>query len=620
MTHTGCTSQLWGSSNTGRLLLNLLLILLVSGFIGCGMSSDRAEATADGDFPVEDGDANADGEADNPGDYDADYLDNVDAADDTAEMESDSDYENPEESRENSLWFRISTGSSSQSQVVEVVNPLPDDLRIPVAKSFTVEGKVTYTKDSSILPISGRIIFEPTKPDNLPPRLRWDTITAQLRQDNGSYQVKLARGGYNVYILPDSDLYRLPPHIEYRGISVVDEPLVKNYHLQSESDYIQISGDLDYTNPNAPDAMNGLTIKATNKELGVESSSYNVPPSGTFYFAFPKLDRDEVVLDVEVTGRFMEETFIPARTFPGAIKLIRIPDENNPDAWSYDQEYYNPAGDQISNLRIDYNDIPTGRCKVTGSFWSSSDPTAVCSSESRSTCTPVTNAIISLTGSLPTGEFKRTISVSADNEGAVSFDMLPGFYSMLIMPGSDQLAATTLTSLDCTAINHDATPEDIFDASIEHTLRERIVVTGVAYSPTQEPLSGAEVYATYLPSNETGTTIMYNTLTGDFGEFMMRMDPGTYNVLMQPPPGMNSAWMVRLNQNLVESGNRDFVLPEGRLVEGTIIFASDGTPVPESSIEISVISTDGSAVQIAKGTADENGQFTLLVDPSFILD
>ena len=151
------------------------------------MGSDSM-ANADGDFPIEDGDANADGEADNPGDYDADYPDNVDAADDTAEMESDSDYENPEESRENSLWFRISTGSSSQSQVVEVVNPLPDDLRIPVAKSFTVEGKVTYTKDSSILPISVALSLSP--PNRIicrrdfagtPSPLSYDRITAAIR-------------------------------------------------------------------------------------------------------------------------------------------------------------------------------------------------------------------------------------------------------------------------------------------------------------------------------------------------------------------------------------------------------------------------------------------------------
>ena len=572
------------------------------------MSSD-----GDGDYPVADGDADSVDMVE--GEEDA-----LDSGDSITENEADGDQDTTDTVSQNSLWFRINTSESNQSQVVEVVNPLPADLRIPVAKSFTVEGKVTTSTSE---PVTGRIIFEPTKPDNLPPRLRWDTISAQLRQDNGSYQVKLARGGYNVYILPDS--YRIPPYIEYRAFSVVDEALTLNYDLKSEADYIQISGVLLHSTPERTVA--GLTIKAVNEELGLESSSYEVSSSGSFNFAFPKLDRDEVYLTVEVTGRFtrvtepgQEKDYVPARTFANAIKLIRIPDENNPGVWGYKQEYYNAAGVQMPNLHLNYDDIPSGLCRVTGTLWSSASPTAACGSNERGTdCSPVTDATLSIRGTLPTGEFKHVISMAAREDGSVSFDVMPGFYSMLIIPAPSQKAATTLTSLDCTAITHGADSGDEFDAALDYTLTERIVVTGIAYSPYNVPLDSAELYATYLSSNETGTTIMYSTLTGGNGEFLLLMDPGNYNVILQPPPEINTAWMVRLNQTLSESGSRNFVLPEGHMVEGDIIFASDGSAAANSSVEISVISPDGTAVQISKGASDEEGHFNLLVDPSFII-
>ena len=570
---------------------------------------------ADGDFddPVADGDADS---VDSIGESDADTVESVDNIE---EAETDGDQDSTDNISQNALWFRINTSDSNQSQVVEVVNPLPADLRIPVAKSFTVEGRVTSSTNE---PVTGRIIFEPTKPDNLPPRLRWDTISTQLRQDNGSYQVKLARGGYNVYILPDS--YRIPPHIEYRAFSVVDQALVNNYDLKSEADYIQISGVLLHDDPLRTVA--GLTIKAVNAELGLESSSYEVSASGSFNIAFPKLDQDEVYLTVEVTGRFtrvtepgQEKDYIPARTFANAIKLIRIPDENNPGVWGYKQEYYNAAGMSIPNLHLRYDDVPTGLCKVTGTLWSSASPTAACSSNEHTDCSPVTDATLSIRGTLPTGEFKHVISMTESEDGSVAFDVMPGFYDMLIIPGLDQKGATTLTSLDCTAITHGASSSDEFDVAMDYTLTERIVVTGIAYNPYNEPLYSAELYATYLSSNETGTTIMYSTLTGSNGEFLLLMDPGNYNVVLQPPPEINTAWMVRLNQNLSESGSRDFVLPDGHMVEGDIIFASDGSAAANSSVEISVISPDGTAVQISKVTSDENGHFNLLVDPAFII-
>jgi hypothetical protein len=114
------------------------------------------------------------------------------------------------------------------------------------------------------------------------------------------------------------------------------------------------------------------------------------------------------------------------------------------------------------------------------------------------------------------------------------------------------------------------------------------------------------------------TTQPVSTETDGSGRFSLLVDRGPSQLSVQPDPGTNLPWLVL--PALPSGAAQTLTLTTPALIDGTVVDPY-GMPVTGAAINAWLPLSDasgptGTAVQIAVGSTDENGAFTLVLPSS----
>jgi hypothetical protein len=232
-----------------------------------------------------------------------------------------------------------------------------------------------------------------------------------------------------------------------------------------------------------------------------------------------------------------------------------------------------------------------------------------------------------------TASFKT--SVQTDGDGAFTVKLLPGSYDVIAVPADEDYAVTRdeLTILS---------GSDQGGKTIE--LERKQTLFGTAYAAQGGKAYGIPVLlsptspetVSFL-ENELGdgaaVSIGASAVTGsnaNEGQFAVELDPGDYNLTLQPSPESNLPWAVisRLNISAVEGQsvpNLDVTISNPVVLQGRVRDPS-GAPIPDALIRVWLAPDNGnadesdnsepSALQIAETTSDSSGRYELLLPAS----
>lgn len=187
-----------------------------------------------------------------------------------------------------------------------------------------------------------------------------------------------------------------------------------------------------------------------------------------------------------------------------------------------------------------------------------------------------------------------------DEAGIVSLTLLEGTYQMTIVPPTGSPFATGRATLDLTASNHQA---------FSHYLERRVAITGSVVTRSDgTPVAGATVSlltdrSDTLPATYGGANDATFTATTDAdGRFQVLVDPGRYALIVDPPSGTALARTAAPTLDLTVARDLRIPMPEGRLVRGRILSATDGRALPGSRVRLFLDLADVAAWWSLDGT------------------
>lgn len=218
-------------------------------------------------------------------------------------------------------------------------------------------------------------------------------------------------------------------------------------------------------------------------------------------------------------------------------------------------------------------------------------------------------------------------SATTDERGRYSVELLPGTYDVVMTPPSGDVGselAVLRTRVDLTGAGERASGQSF-------QLPPRQVLGGTVATSTMEAMSGASVVASARPNalSELGEIARHarstETTTGDLGRFRLPVDVGIYDLTVQPPPGSNFPWLVRVNEEVGggESALEDrYDIDNPMTLTGVVAYVEGEDRVPTSggTIEAYAVVDDGEGgertVLVGRAEIDEEGRYTLLLPPS----
>ncbi len=225
--------------------------------------------------------------------------------------------------------------------------------------------------------------------------------------------------------------------------------------------------------------------------------------------------------------------------------------------------------------------------------------------------------------------YKNTVNSDASGDFVVT--LLPGSYRMVAVPSVGTDLAMTEATWDI--------PDDKFGNGRTISVNPKTSLTGVALTPQGAPAyeiptllapAGAEA-ETYLYGVLTASEVEPNsatTVTGGNGSFALAVDPGMFDMSMQPPQASQMPWLVRPRVTIKSNEPNTTDLGTLPISNPVVLHGTLSSPFGEG-IEHAVIrawlapeSTSDNeldrptAIQIAETTADENGRYTLLLPAS----
>ncbi|MEQ9322903.1 MAG: hypothetical protein RIF41_27305, partial [Polyangiaceae bacterium] len=227
-----------------------------------------------------------------------------------------------------------------------------------------------------------------------------------------------------------------------------------------------------------------------------------------------------------------------------------------------------------------------------------------------------------------TASFRTNVETDADGKFVLS--LLPGNYSVIAIPIDDAYAVTVdeLTILS---------GEDQGGKTIE--VREKQNLIGTARTATGDP--AFDVPVSFTPTSPEASTYLKSELatvgsvstnasavTDGDGAFDVALDPGDYNLSLQPAPTSFLPWAVlsRLNVPAVESQSipsLDVTMSSPVVMSGTVV-DPEGSPIADARIRVWLAPADPdpddetqpSVLQIAETVSDGSGRYTLLLPAS----
>ena len=231
---------------------------------------------------------------------------------------------------------------------------------------------------------------------------------------------------------------------------------------------------------------------------------------------------------------------------------------------------------------------------------------------------------------LPRGDdsSKRDLHLSTkvvtDAQGNYSVSLPPGKYKAIITPAIDSGFAKTIADLSLTEGPQTQDGKKL-------TVSKPPLLKGVCKLTDGRPVADAEVEAhasssllVALPLTERDRARWPRTVitrTSVQGEFVLPVDPGTYDVVVRPAPGTRFPWLVR-PQVVVASGSAplDPLLLEVPVPRHLPITLNDygDNPIVNGLVRVYVghATSGGSvALEIARVRTGPGGEFDLYVDP-----
>lgn len=227
-----------------------------------------------------------------------------------------------------------------------------------------------------------------------------------------------------------------------------------------------------------------------------------------------------------------------------------------------------------------------------------------------------------------TASFKT--SVETDGDGKFELALLPGKYDVIALPANDAYA----TTVDALTI---LSGEDQGGKTIEVQFKQALA--GSATTATGQ--AAFDVPVSFTPTSPTASTFLKSELetagsvstsaaavTNADGSFEVALDPGDYNLSLQPPPTSFLPWAVlsRLKVAAVETpstSNLGVTISHPVVMNGTVV-DPQGSPIPDARIRVWLAPADPDpddetqpgVLQIAETVSDGAGRYTLLLPAS----
>lgn len=214
--------------------------------------------------------------------------------------------------------------------------------------------------------------------------------------------------------------------------------------------------------------------------------------------------------------------------------------------------------------------------------------------------------------------------VATDETGMFTLLLVPGTYHVVIVPSGGSDSDLGVLVADPIMLDH-ATMDVrgmLFELPVRATYGGTVMtvdghtMTGAAVAASSIGSAGAPAACSAAAYARTATTSSDPT-----GQFQMRVDCGTYDVVVQPPAGSGYAWTVHTGRSITGGAvpPDEFLLDAPVPVTGVITDAT-GAPVAGAEIRafgvLGTLDTTQRSVGIGSVTTDAMGRYTLLLSPT----
>jgi hypothetical protein len=551
------------------------------------------------------------------------------------------------------VFFSVApSGGRGSAEAVPTLTPprtigTGEEVHLALRGARTVFGAVTVTEpgerpgSGGMGPSEGRrfvpatVEFVPAGLDDVvvPTRaVASPTPLTALTADTSPYTFSalVPDGQFDVVVRPSSELMGVLPPLFQRGFEVRADATFQRFDLAYPARFSRWSGTLRDRMGNP---LTGLTVRAVDLARGAMLVSTVAVTQGRTA-AMPG------AFDLDLAPGAPEDWALRITSAPGSESWLTL------DIPRADLERIDPTGRAVrvelaSDLGLPWVDgmRPSGG----GSMPAGTDaPCVGCvevrgSVEGRAT-SGGTRALRGATVQLQTqlsGASRLGVGVrsrfecrvTTGEDGSFRAWLVPGDYTVVVVPTQGEFGNAARTAF---RVQGDV-PRQVGQV---FSVEPRLPLDGRALSPRGVPMEGARVTAipfhdAYLHHGCLADAPMQvlapraraaDALTDRDGGFRLDLDPGLYRVLVDPPEG--SGYAATLGAAVcVTSRVRayDVTLDAPLQVQGTVRDAV-GRPAPQASVEALVRVREpgapGVVVRVARGSADAEGRYTVLLPVS----
>ncbi|MBX3251372.1 MAG: carboxypeptidase regulatory-like domain-containing protein [Myxococcales bacterium] len=215
------------------------------------------------------------------------------------------------------------------------------------------------------------------------------------------------------------------------------------------------------------------------------------------------------------------------------------------------------------------------------------------------------------------GTFRAT--AETDATGEVLLDLLAGTYEAVVTPAD---GAHAVVALDGLRIQPPVTG-GVLQGQL-FVVPERARFGGSLFTPSGEPVVGLTVEAVALGAaadpGELGSVARHNrsteALLDETGRFELRLDVGTYDVFIKPPPESRYPWLVAPARQI---GSTDLVLADRfdleapRPLRGEVV-TPEGAPLANAEVRaFGRAAGTGRYLELGRARTDAEGRYLLLL-------
>lgn len=424
------------------------------------------------------------------------------------------------------------------------------------------------------------------------------TLT-QFGSVEADYQVQLPAGTYGVDVQPAGDFAGTLPPLHFDGVTF--DPAADGAALELIYGADRLSELRGVVEAPSGAGRGGLQIQALDRATGRVVSSSAVTsdgsmgaPAGSFSILIDVGALESYVLRIRSSaGEALVPTFTvdPRYLFPdmGGVAHILVPD----------------VASAVCYRGAVEADLPDHMRALAGN--------TVLSFRS----TVIMDAATGVVGTVES-------TVTADAGGHFEASLLPGTYDIVLTPVGRSDAA--VLAPDPVTISPPMGTDCLMGQTF--VLPQRATLGGQVRTPDGRTMEGATVQALALNREATGRAFAggrFNrsseAVTDPTGRFGLRLDLGSYDIVVKPPTDSGFPWSIATGQEFGAVGAvlaRDFEFAAPVALAGTVLDES-GAPVAAAEVAAFGIVEDAGGIRsvpIGRAVTDTNGRYTVLLPPT----